>query len=122
MDSLNAYSYFFFLYRCSICLGDYEEKEMLRVIPACHHSFHLVCIDLWLQKQSTCPICRLPLKDIFDGKWATASSPTALVPQTNSSIAEPPAWDLSTNQQITNARANNTQVSGESVQVMVTST
>ncbi|KAF3340166.1 E3 ubiquitin-protein ligase ATL15-like protein [Carex littledalei] len=99
--------------QCSICLGDYEEKEMLRVIPACHHNFHLVCIDLWLQKQSTCPICRLPLKDLFEGKCATASSPTALAPQTNSTIVDTPTWDRSTNQLITNA------VSGDSVQVQV---
>ncbi|XP_078176990.1 RING-H2 finger protein ATL38-like [Carex rostrata] len=102
--------------QCSICLGDYEEKEMLRVIPTCHHNFHLVCIDLWLQKQSTCPICRLPLKDLFDGKCATASYPTALAPQTNSTIVDTPTWDRSTNQLITNA------VSGDPVQVVVTST
>lgn len=116
MDSWNACLQIIYLYRCSICLGDYEEKEMLRVIPTCHHNFHLVCIDLWLQKQSTCPICRLPLKDLFDGKCATASSPTALAPQTNSTIVDTPTWDRSTNQLITNA------VSGDPVQVVVTST
>ncbi|KAJ6820277.1 putative RING-H2 finger protein ATL69 [Iris pallida] len=52
--------------QCSICLGDYQEKEILRVMPTCHHNFHLACIDEWLQKQSTCPICRLPLNDSFE--------------------------------------------------------
>ncbi|XP_020589754.1 RING-H2 finger protein ATL39-like [Phalaenopsis equestris] len=47
--------------QCSICLGEYQDKEMLRVMPICHHNFHLICIDVWLQMQSTCPICRLPL-------------------------------------------------------------
>lgn len=106
--------------QCSICLGDYEDKEMLRVIPSCRHSFHLVCLDLWLQKQSTCPICRLPLKDIFEGKSATASSPTTLGPQTNSIILE--TSDQSTNQLMTNDRGNNSQQSAQSVQVVVTST
>lgn len=35
-------------------------------MPTCHHNFHLACIDVWLQKHSTCPICRLPLHDTFE--------------------------------------------------------
>lgn len=49
--------------QCSICLGEYQEKEVLRIMPKCGHNFHLSCIDIWLTKQSTCPVCRLPLKD-----------------------------------------------------------
>ncbi|XP_024992779.1 RING-H2 finger protein ATL52-like [Cynara cardunculus var. scolymus] len=45
--------------QCTICLGEYQEKEVLRIMPKCGHSFHLSCIDLWLRKQSTCPVCRL---------------------------------------------------------------
>ncbi|XP_022999844.1 RING-H2 finger protein ATL5-like [Cucurbita maxima] len=54
--------------QCSICLSEYEEKEVLRIIPKCGHSFHLSCIDVWLRKQSTCPVCRLPLQDTFRTK------------------------------------------------------
>ncbi|OEL36623.1 hypothetical protein BAE44_0002359 [Dichanthelium oligosanthes] len=50
--------------RCSICLGEYKEREILRIIPTCHHNFHLACLDLWLQKQATCPICRVSLKEL----------------------------------------------------------
>ncbi|CAL5015360.1 unnamed protein product [Urochloa decumbens] len=49
---------------CSICLGEYKEKEILRIIPTCRHNFHLACLDLWLQKQTTCPICRVSLKEL----------------------------------------------------------
>lgn len=49
--------------QCSICLGEYQEKEILRIIPTCGHIFHVACIDVWLHKQSTCPVCRLPLQD-----------------------------------------------------------
>ncbi|KAJ0739833.1 putative transcription factor C2H2 family [Helianthus annuus] len=45
--------------QCAICLGEYQEKEVLRIMPKCGHSFHLCCIDMWLRKQSTCPVCRL---------------------------------------------------------------
>lgn len=47
--------------QCSICLGEYEDKEMLRIMPACLHNFHRTCIDIWLEMHSTCPICRLSL-------------------------------------------------------------
>ncbi|XP_057498219.1 RING-H2 finger protein ATL8-like [Actinidia eriantha] len=54
--------------QCAICLGEYQEKEVLRIMPKCGHSFHLSCIDVWLRKQSTCPVCRLPLHDSLDAK------------------------------------------------------
>ncbi|KAK7356533.1 hypothetical protein VNO80_15806 [Phaseolus coccineus] len=43
---------------CSICLGDYKEGDMLRLLPHCLHIFHLACVDPWLRLHSTCPICR----------------------------------------------------------------
>ncbi|CAJ1976601.1 unnamed protein product [Sphenostylis stenocarpa] len=43
---------------CSICLGDYKEGDMLRLLPHCGHIFHLACVDPWLRFHSTCPICR----------------------------------------------------------------
>lgn len=43
---------------CSICLGDYKAKDMLRLLPDCGHMFHLRCIDPWLRMHPTCPLCR----------------------------------------------------------------
>ncbi|KAK6918433.1 Zinc finger, RING-type [Dillenia turbinata] len=54
--------------QCSICLGEYQEKEVLRIMPKCNHNFHLSCIDVWLRKQSTCPVCRLPLQNSLENK------------------------------------------------------
>ncbi|PON85207.1 43kDa postsynaptic protein [Trema orientale] len=56
--------------QCSICLGEYQEKEVLRIMPKCGHNFHLSCIDVWLRKQATCPVCRLPLQESFGTKHA----------------------------------------------------
>lgn len=56
--------------QCSICLGEYQEKEVLRIMPKCGHNFHLSCIDVWLRKQSTCPVCRLPLQESLGAKHA----------------------------------------------------
>ncbi|KAK7278750.1 hypothetical protein RJT34_23786 [Clitoria ternatea] len=43
---------------CSICLGDYKNSDLLRVLPDCEHLFHLKCIDPWLRLHPTCPLCR----------------------------------------------------------------
>ncbi|KAF3777785.1 putative RING-H2 finger protein [Nymphaea thermarum] len=43
---------------CAICLADYGQGDMLRQIPDCRHQFHVDCIDAWLRKSSTCPVCR----------------------------------------------------------------
>lgn len=56
---------------CSICLGDYKDNDMLRLLPHCGHLFHLMCIDTWLRIHPTCPICRdsslpSPLVEVSD--------------------------------------------------------
>ncbi|XP_031484443.1 RING-H2 finger protein ATL52-like [Nymphaea colorata] len=43
---------------CSVCLGEFQEGESLRLLPKCCHAFHLSCIDRWLQAHSSCPLCR----------------------------------------------------------------
>jgi len=43
---------------CSICLSAVEQDDVLRRLPACGHHFHQACIDLWLLRQSQCPLCK----------------------------------------------------------------
>ncbi|KAL8138739.1 hypothetical protein V2J09_004740 [Rumex salicifolius] len=43
---------------CSVCLGEFEEGEALRLLPKCSHAFHVSCIDKWLKTHSSCPLCR----------------------------------------------------------------
>lgn len=43
---------------CSVCLNEFREKEKLRIIPNCSHVFHIDCIDVWLQNNANCPLCR----------------------------------------------------------------
>ncbi|GFP88839.1 putative RING-H2 finger protein atl71 [Phtheirospermum japonicum] len=43
---------------CSICLADYKDTDLIRLLPDCGHLFHLGCIDPWLKLHPTCPICR----------------------------------------------------------------
>ncbi|PON56771.1 43kDa postsynaptic protein [Trema orientale] len=43
---------------CSICLCEYKDSEMLRMMPECRHYFHLCCLDAWLKLNGSCPVCR----------------------------------------------------------------
>ncbi|KAF6148051.1 hypothetical protein GIB67_024226 [Kingdonia uniflora] len=54
--------------RCTVCLCEYQEKDTLRILPYCSHSFHVTCIDIWLQQHATCPVCRISLRDSTEKK------------------------------------------------------
>jgi hypothetical protein len=56
---------------CAICLEPWEDNtnnhdgndpsssfQVRRILPQCGHSFHPHCIDPWLHRQSTCPVCQ----------------------------------------------------------------
>jgi hypothetical protein len=43
---------------CSVCLGEFQLGETVRLLPVCLHLYHVECIDPWLDAHSTCPICR----------------------------------------------------------------
>ena len=42
---------------CIICRDDMAAGESLKKL-ACGHVFHLSCLQSWLERQQTCPICR----------------------------------------------------------------
>lgn len=46
---------------CAVCLNDFQDEEMLRLLPKCSHAFHPECIDMWLCSHTTCPVCRVDL-------------------------------------------------------------
>ncbi|KAJ4839875.1 hypothetical protein Tsubulata_003180 [Turnera subulata] len=43
---------------CAVCLSKFEDIEILRLLPKCKHAFHINCVDQWLEKHSSCPLCR----------------------------------------------------------------
>ncbi len=56
---------------------EYAASEVLRQLPICGHIFHTSCVDSWLQKQPTCPVCRILLSPKLSSEAAaTAASPS----------------------------------------------
>ncbi|KAL5735131.1 hypothetical protein ACOSP7_032992 [Xanthoceras sorbifolium] len=54
--------------QCTVCLAEYHGEDTLRILPYCGHSFHVTCIDIWLQQHSTCPVCRVSLRELPERK------------------------------------------------------
>lgn len=49
---------------CVVCLDGVQKGERCRIFPDCKHVFHARCIDLWLLRRLTCPICRSPIASL----------------------------------------------------------
>jgi len=45
---------------CPICLKKFEAGEECNKLP-CKHLFHVTCLMPWLEKTSSCPLCRAEL-------------------------------------------------------------
>ncbi|XP_047077629.1 E3 ubiquitin-protein ligase RING1-like [Lolium rigidum] len=43
---------------CPVCLGEFLDGELLRLLPRCAHAFHAPCIATWLRAHVNCPLCR----------------------------------------------------------------
>ena len=45
-------------HQCSICLAAFDEGQGLLLLP-CHerHMYHVACIETWLSKNRSCPLC-----------------------------------------------------------------
>lgn len=45
---------------CRICMEDYQAGEEIKTLK-CFHMFHSKCVDEWLSRKTTCPLCCTPL-------------------------------------------------------------
>lgn len=52
--------------KCPICFMDFDSGEEVKMLP-CKHVFHPGCIDTWLVRNCTCPICKRDVKDMLHG-------------------------------------------------------
>eukprot|EP00879_Flechtneria_rotunda_P019832 GHRR01020846.1.p1 GENE.GHRR01020846.1~~GHRR01020846.1.p1 ORF type:complete len:308 (+),score=108.98 GHRR01020846.1:408-1331(+) len=63
---------------CSICFCEYEASTQVKQLP-CSHFFHPECIDQWLGRDNTCPLCKRLVYNPFgqtSKETATASRAT----------------------------------------------
>lgn len=61
---------------CSVCLGEFQEDESLRLLPKCCHAFHVSCIDTWFKTHSNCPLCRANVSfEVEDSSLISPSMP-----------------------------------------------
>ena len=58
--------------QCAICFDDYGTEEIVKCGTMCHKKYHKICIEKWLERSKTCPMCRT--------KW---NSKTAKVEEKN---------------------------------------
>lgn len=68
---------------CAICLLEFKDSDLLRLLTTCCHVFHQECIDLWLESHNTCPVCRRNLT-------SPAKSPSHAAAHENEPAAPPP--------------------------------
>ena len=54
---------------CPICLDEWSEGDVAAEMP-CKHRFHSKCVEEWLGRQATCPLCRyeMPVEEVEEEK------------------------------------------------------
>jgi hypothetical protein len=50
---------------CTICLQEFKNSEKILVLP-CKHYFHIDCIKNWFEKNLTCPLDNLSLRNLVN--------------------------------------------------------
>ncbi|KFK36034.1 hypothetical protein AALP_AA4G069000 [Arabis alpina] len=84
---------------CAICLSEFVSEERVKLLPTCHHGFHVRCIDKWLSSHSSCPTCRHCLIETCEkiADCGQTSSSNSIQPPQDSIIVqiaplEPERW------------------------------
>lgn len=61
---------------CAICILNYQVGDRVFALN-CGHTFHVTCIEPWLEKNSVCPVCRFDLKLNLPASEAAKFKPAA---------------------------------------------
>jgi hypothetical protein len=61
--------------QCSVCFENFEMLTRIKKLP-CGHYYHVDCIDVWLDINPSCPLCRQDLRIIPTRRRAQRGSST----------------------------------------------
>ena len=64
---------------CTICLEDIDIRQKYAQPLPCLHMFHCTCINTWLQRNRSCPVCRYPIQLHDQAKWFSLFTTALLV-------------------------------------------
>ncbi|XP_066321894.1 E3 ubiquitin-protein ligase RING1-like [Miscanthus floridulus] len=94
---------------CTVCLGEFQDGELLRLLPKCAHAFHVQCIDTWLRAHVSCPLCRADV--VMDPAAAAADASAEQPPGADGAdaSAEQPASNTRTMEQERHGQQANEQ-------------
>ncbi|KAL5820044.1 hypothetical protein ACOSQ4_023886 [Xanthoceras sorbifolium] len=70
---------------CAVCLSEFEDDDMVRLLSKCDHAFHPDCIGAWLAARVTCPVCRAKLTPEESNEMAKSNESNNELTQNNSS-------------------------------------
>jgi Ring finger domain len=51
---------------CPICYCPFEDNCRIIILPPCGHVYHTDCLEHWFKTRSTCPKCRLDMKEYLN--------------------------------------------------------
>ncbi|KAG6976963.1 hypothetical protein JG688_00000838 [Phytophthora aleatoria] len=72
---------------CAICMGGEPVDPAPLELP-CSHRFHSACAQSWLNRRSTCPLCRFQLPTAYTGTFAIAAvRSTLLLPSEHNGLS-----------------------------------
>ena len=82
---------------CCICRENFQDTDIVRKINSCGHVFHLNCLDTWLERHTTCPMCR---QDIRESNTASNESQNENNTHPNENIINPIIENIVNNEPI----------------------
>ncbi|KMT19774.1 hypothetical protein BVRB_1g008300 [Beta vulgaris subsp. vulgaris] len=74
---------------CAICINEFSDHEILRLLPKCSHVFHPHCIGPWLASHVTCPVCRANLELQAYDNTNTNNNTVQIIHQMSEDESEP---------------------------------
>lgn len=54
---MNKYKYLEQM-ECAICLSSMSSEKDIITKTECGHKFHVNCLEEWIKRSNTCPLCR----------------------------------------------------------------